>query len=254
MANSESGRLGVSVEAGVPFWTSGKFKSVNAENDLGLENVGAFLLRRLLPGVVEATPQAGYYVFYAYLLAKHEERSESAARADFIPFFRRQELAYAIACRLHCAPSRALLRNPGSSGARRAIRENEQAIDFSAYVDNYIEAPLGGYALFYARMLEAVRLTRPGAYQMADRVTERGRALSEAFAQTFEQTRYYREFFEVGVVPVEVLRDLGHHVCCARSPAALITRLYSMSSLAMRRRNSPGSRFDSGASRASPFS
>ncbi len=211
-------RRPVSVEVGAPFWTTGKFKSISAENDLGLENVGAFLLRRLLPGIVEATPQAGYYTFYTYLLAKHEERSESASRADLIPFFRRQELAYAIACRLHTHRVGALVGIQGSSGARRAIRENEETIDLSAYVDNYIDARLGGYGLFYARMLEAVRLTKPGAYQMADRATDRGRNLALAFARTFEQTRYYREFFEADVVPIEVLRDLGDHVCLCTIP------------------------------------
>ncbi|MHB8471233.1 MAG: hypothetical protein ACYDCH_15995, partial [Gaiellaceae bacterium] len=67
-------------------------------------------------------------------------------------------------------------------------------------------------------MLEAVRLTKPGAYQMADRATDRGRNLADAFARTFEHTRYYREFFEADVVPVEVLRDLGDHVCLCTIP------------------------------------
>lgn len=208
----------VSVEVGVPFWTSGKFKSISAENDLGLENVGAFLLRRLLPGIVEATPQAGYFALYAYLLAKHEERSDSARRADFVPFFRRQELAYAIACRLHAHGVTPVPGIQGWYGAGAAIRESDDAIDLSAYLDRYSDAPLGGYARFYARMLEALRLTRPGAYQMVDRVTERGQSLAHAFARTFEDTRYYREFFEADVVPVDVLRDLGNHVCLCTIP------------------------------------
>ena len=86
------------------------------------------------------------------------------------------------------------------------------------HVDNYIDARLGGYGLFYARMLEAVRLTKPGAYQMADRATDRDADFAQAFARTFEQTRYYREFFEADVVPVEVLRDLGDHVCLCTIP------------------------------------
>jgi len=208
----------VSVEIGVPFWTTGKFKSISAENDLGLENVGAFLLRRLLPGVVETTDQAGYYALYSYLIAKWEDRSDSAEHADFVPFFRRHELAYAIACRLHEHRVPQLGGVQGSFGARAAIRESTETIDLAKRSEDYIDARLGGYSLFYARMLEALRLTKPGAYRMVDRVTDRGRALAEAFARTFEQTRYYQECFEADVVAVDVLRDLGNHVCLCTIP------------------------------------
>ena len=85
----------MSVAFGVPVWTDGRFKSVRAENDLGLESVGASLLRRLLPGILQTTPHAGYYAFYAYLLTKWEESNESILREEFVPFFRRQEVAYA---------------------------------------------------------------------------------------------------------------------------------------------------------------
>lgn len=208
----------MTVEIGVPLWTSGKFKSTSAENDLGLESVGAFLLRRLLPGIVETTDQAGYYSFYAYLMAKWEELSESAEQADFVPFFRRQELAYAIACRLHQHRVEKLGGIQGSQGARRAIRDSEDTIDLGSRSQDYIDARLGGYSLFYARMLEAMRLTRPGAYRFVDRVTERGRALASAFGTAFESTRYYRDYFQVDVVPVEVLRELGDRVCLCTIP------------------------------------
>src|SRR3954451_23778198 len=89
------------VELGTPVWTSGQFTKRSALDDLGMESVGAGLLRRLIPGVVQTTPNAGYYAFYPYLLAKWEELNESTARADFKGFFRRQEAAFALACVLH---------------------------------------------------------------------------------------------------------------------------------------------------------
>lgn len=208
----------MTVEIGVPLWTSGKFKSVSAENDLGLESVGAFLLRRLLPGIVETTDQAGYYSFYSYLLAKWEDVSESAQLADFVPFFRRQELAYAVACRLHEHRADQLAGIQGSLGARRAIRDSEDTIDLGSRSQDYIDARLGGYSLFYARMLEAVRLTKPGAYRLVDRATERGRVLASAFGRAFESTRYFRDYFQTDVVPVEVLRELGDRVCLCTIP------------------------------------
>ena len=77
------------LEIGVPVWTSGQFTRKSALDDLGLESVGAGLLRRLIPGVVQTTGNAGYYSFYPYLLAKWEDEHESVSRADFKPFYRR---------------------------------------------------------------------------------------------------------------------------------------------------------------------
>src|SRR5437870_4345646 len=89
------------VELGVPVWTEGKFARVSAENDLGLEAVGAALLRRLLPGILETTPHAGYYAYYSYLLNRWEQASDSIKLEDFTPWYRRQEAAYACGCLLH---------------------------------------------------------------------------------------------------------------------------------------------------------
>ena len=208
----------MSLEIGVPLWTDGTFKSTTAENDLGLESVGAFLLRRLLPGILQTTEHAGYYAFYAYLLAKWEETSESIALAEFKLFFNRHELAYAIACRLHEHRAPKLTGVQGSTGAMRAIQDCGSEIDLAARAPHYIDATLGGYSLFYARVLEAMRLTKPGAFRQVDRVTERGRALAAAFGEAFEDTRYHREHFEADTVPVDVLRELGEQVCLCTIP------------------------------------
>src|SRR5438552_15378616 len=108
------------VELGTPVWTSGQFTRPSAVDDLGLESVGAGLLRRLIPGVVQTTGNAGYYAFYPYLLAEWEDGHESTLRSDFKPFFRRQESAYAAASVMH--DHRGLLRGiQGSDGASGAL-------------------------------------------------------------------------------------------------------------------------------------
>ena len=208
----------MSVELGVPVWTTGKFTRATADNDLGLESVGAFLLRRLLPGVLQGTYQAGYYAFYAYLLAKWEDVSDSVELAEFVPFFRRQELAYATACRLHAHRVDYVNGIQGSQAAGHAIRDSEEEIDLGLRSEDYVVGRLGGYGAVYARMLEATRLTKPGAYGLVDRVTERGRVLAASFASVFESTGYYTEYFREAVVPIEVLADLGKHVCLCTIP------------------------------------
>jgi hypothetical protein len=205
------------VELGIPVWTSGQFTRRSALDDLGLESVGAGLLRRLIPGVVQTTGNAGYYAFYPYLLAKWEDEHESVRRSDFKPFYRRQEAAYAAACVLHSH------RGPlggiqGSIKAGEAVHAATDNLNVAALADTYMDSPYGGYGLFYARALEDVRLTQLGAQRYVDRVTDNGRAVADAFAREFEDTRYYRDYFEADVVPLDVLKDLGERTCSCSIP------------------------------------
>src|SRR4051812_26255767 len=173
------------IELGTPVWTSGQFAKRSALDDLGLESVGAGLLRRLIPGVVQTTGNAGYYAFYPYLLAKWEDEHESVVRSDFKPFYRRQEAAYAAACVLHTH------RGPlggiqGSIKAGEAVHATTDALNVAALADTYMDSPYGGYGLFYARALEDMRLTKLGAQRYVDRVTDVGRVVAEAFAREYE--------------------------------------------------------------------
>jgi hypothetical protein len=64
---------------GEPIWTMGSFKRAAAIDDLGLESVGAGLLGRLIPGVVETSISAGYYAFYPFLLQEFCSRKSANA-------------------------------------------------------------------------------------------------------------------------------------------------------------------------------
>jgi hypothetical protein len=61
--------------------------------------VGAALPRRLIPGVVQTTGNAGYYTFYAYLLAKWEDEHESVRRSDVKPFYSRSRRSASLSVR-----------------------------------------------------------------------------------------------------------------------------------------------------------
>jgi hypothetical protein len=69
----------VSVQYGTPLFTSGVFGNTSAQDDLGVEEVGPGILRRLIPGVIQNTPSAGYHAFYPYLLWKREQEDVTSA-------------------------------------------------------------------------------------------------------------------------------------------------------------------------------
>ena len=205
------------IELGTPVWTSGQFTRRSALDDLGLESVGAGLLRRLIPGVVQTTGNAGYYAFYPYLLAKWEDEHESVSRSDFKPFYRRQEAAYAAACVLHSHRG-ALGGIQGAIRGGAAVHAATDSLNVDKLAESYMDSPYGGYGLFYARALEDMRLTQLGAQRYVDRVTDAGRAVAGGFAREFEDTRYYRDYFEAAVVPLDVLKELGERTCSCSIP------------------------------------
>jgi hypothetical protein len=208
---------------GVPLFTEGVFGRASAQDDLGVEEVGAALLRRLLPAIIQNTPNAGYYSFYPYLLWKWEELGGAVERRAFAPFFRRHEAAFAVACSLHEHRDGATLRgvNGANAGGQRAreLEEGVAELDLDALAATYMDTELGGYGLFYAATLQEARLVRAGARGLVDRVTERGEAVARAFAEVFEATAYAREHLrEGGTVSTEVLRELGDAACLCSVP------------------------------------
>lgn len=216
-------RRSMTVVYGSPTWTSGVFGKRSAQDDLGVEEVGAGLLRRLLPGIIQNTPNAGYYSFYPYLLWKWEQLNGDVARKAFTPFYRRHESAFAVACALHDHRDGVGLTgvNGASEGGRRAreLEGGQPALDLDGMAATYMDTPLGGYGLFYAAALQDARLVRGGAAGLVDRTTSHGHEVASAFADAFEGTRYYAEHFEDGgPVDADILRELGDAVCLCAVP------------------------------------
>jgi hypothetical protein len=49
-------------------------------------------------------------------------------------------------------------------------------------------------------------------------VTDSGRAVADGFAREFEDTRYYRDYFDAEIVPMDVLKELGERTCSCSIP------------------------------------
>ena len=210
------------VEYGAPLFTDGVFGAASAQDDLGIEQVGAGLLGRLIPGVIQNTPNAGYYSFYPYLVWKWEQLGGDISREAFVPFYRRHESAYSVACAMHEHRDGTWL--VGVNGADAAgLRAQEigagaTELDVASHMLGYMKTPLGGYGLFYVAALREARLVTAGATGLVDRVSEHGAEVARGFAATFEQTAYAKDYFTADVIPAGVLRELGDATCLCTVP------------------------------------
>jgi hypothetical protein len=211
----------VTIEYGIPLWTTGGFTSRSGRDDLGLEGVGAGILRRLLPGIVQTTPNAGYYSFYPFLLARWEDLGISVKTSDLKPWFRRQEVVFVVASALHEHRGN-LAGIAGVDAVRRALVDQPDVVDLgrlsSSGPGRYLKAGLGGLGLYYGAVLKDLRLTVEGLGARVDRVTDHGRVVAESFAPLWEESSYFGSFREAGVVPTPVLEELGELVCLCAIP------------------------------------
>lgn len=179
------------------------------------------MLRRLLPGIVQTTPNAGYYAFYPYLLARWEDVGGSIASVDFKPWYRRHEVAFVLACALH-GHRGDLGGVVGIDAIRRALDGATGDVDITRLAaegpGGYLKNGYGGFGMYYRAVLRDLRLSIEGLGSRVDRVTDAGRQVAEAFAQVFETTTYFQDFQEADRVPLQVLEELGQHVCLCSIP------------------------------------
>ncbi len=202
---------------GEPVWTEGHFRRIAAQDDLGIEALGASLLRELVPGIVETSISAGYYAFYPFLLDEFaQRRPDELRRSEFQKFYRRFEAAFAVAssCHRHRGNLRGINGTNAALGAVESTGSGMIDIAALAAPGGYMQTGLGGYGLFYRPALEDIGATRLGSGNtVVDRVTDLGRAAAEGFRATIEGTDYWRSFVSADVVPLEVLQELGEAVC-----------------------------------------
>ena len=76
-----------------------------------------------------------------------------------------------------------------------------------------MESPYGGYGLFYRGVLEDLGLTKLGAGDFIDKLTDLGAEAASSFREVIEPTRYWQQYADEQLVPFEVLRELGSAVC-----------------------------------------
>ncbi len=174
-----------------PVWGVRVYAPKGGQDHLGLGSVSSDrILPVLSPGINVLTIHPRYWSFYAWVLSSfwiHEELKRS--RATFEAFYRPREALFAMACHICDAPEHATILG-NVVGALRIRRLRDDQVFNPQY--NYIEAPLGGYGLYYRSTMEAMGLLVIGGRGSGfpvDAPRSSGRALGVAYGSAVETTR-----------------------------------------------------------------
>ncbi len=141
---------------------------------LGIEVVSANIYGNLLPGITNVTDRARYYSFYPWVLHRYAQgRPERADRTGWLTWFRRLELAYAIACAAWEASGKTGAHASavvGVDAGRRVIVGVRGKVDLRDRADldssgkipatAYFKNPEGGFGQYYKVPLGILGLIR----------------------------------------------------------------------------------------------
>lgn len=197
-------------------WTEayGASERIRGLDHLSLESTAEGIYDQVTPGFTNLAKRARYYALYCWILRDYF--GGGYEREEFVPFFRRREHAYALACLSH--DHRAGMVGEygimGSIGARRNWYSGDDPVNLSK---SHIKSSLGGYGLYYRNAMQRAGLIylEEGQARLTEFTTGRpsGRALAEAFQRTIEGTTYFQRYRDDYEVPRSVLKEYGQAAC-----------------------------------------
>ena len=216
----------------LPQWTS-RFTddTVPGEDHLGIEGAAQGYQQYLIPGIITTTDHARYYSFYAWVLYRfiYDENS-SRLLADFRgPYFRRHEVAFILGCYSHHKDTGVITGLVGGGTNNSKARRMWESSDPSPLDVDYFNNKLGGFGQYYRTAMQAMGLVadaeRP---RWVYRLTNRGRALAEAFETSIRDTAYFSALKKQGQLTSlahEAALEYGSRGClCSRVLSTSVDR------------------------------
>lgn len=180
-----------------PHWTAEITETfVTGEDMLGVEGAAQSYQQEYIPGIITVTDRARYYSFYAWVLYRYIHLPGSTLRMDGFKgeFFRRHEMAFILAGFSHHYPNSTLSGLIGSGVNSYKVRSWWEKQDPVSLDTHYFENKLGGFGQYYNTVMKAMGIIAdPENTKAVYRITDRGKALAEAYEHSIQSTQYFQE-------------------------------------------------------------
>lgn len=171
--------------------------TVTGEDQLGIEGAAQGYQQEILPGIITVTDHARYYSYYPWILYRFIFGEDSKRLlADFRgPYFMRHEMAMLMGTYSHHQNGIYL---SGVVGNRKADGF-WQSGDPISLDQNYFQNKLGGFGQYYRTAMQVMGiLEEPENSRWVYRLTERGKALAEAYQESISHTKYFKDLQNEG--------------------------------------------------------
>jgi hypothetical protein len=199
----------------VPGWIVASLEVNEGRDPLGLQTTTQDrLMPLLLPGILELSRRARYFLFHAFLLAEYRNRRMSADSKSLWAFIKRREWEYGLAAQRcpRCDSSPVGARRLGSIATGSGPFPRGESV----------ESPRGGYGLYYrSPMIEFGIVAKAGTLLGGQPIaidvlydTGRARRLAATFKAAVEHTAYYqRAMWTADDLPAEVIDEYAEAAC-----------------------------------------
>lgn len=179
-----------------PQWTTEiTDTTVVGEDQLGVEGAAQGYQQEILPGIITVTDHARYYSFYAWILYRFIFGKDSKRLiADFRGrYFKQHEMALILAAYSHHRNGQPFSGVVGSGTYNNKVKQYWQTGDPISLDQDYFQNKEGGFGQYYRTAMQAMGiLEEPENPRWVYRLTERGKALSEAYQASISGTHYFQ--------------------------------------------------------------
>ncbi len=179
-----------------PQWTTEiTDTTVVGEDQLGIEGAAQGYQQEILPGIITVTDHARYYSFYAWILHRFIYGKDLNRLIDDFkgPYFRRHELALVLAAYSHHMDGQQFSGVVGSGTNNVKVKKFWGTDDPVSLDQDYFQNKEGGLGQYYRTALQAMGIfEEPENTRWVYRLTDRGKALAEAYQASISSTQYYQ--------------------------------------------------------------
>jgi predicted transcriptional regulator len=179
-----------------PQWTAEIIENtVAGEDQLGIEGAAQSYQQEILPGIITVTDHARYYSFYAWILYRFIFGKESKRLIkDFRgTFFKRHEMALILSGYLHHSNGNPFSGIVGSGTNNVKVKRFWGTADPVSLDQDYFQNKEGGFGQYYRTAMMAMGIIEEQEEpRLVYRLTERGKALAEAYQASISDTKYFQ--------------------------------------------------------------
>lgn len=178
-----------------PQWTTEIIETtVAGEDQLGIEGAAQSYQQEILPGIITVTDHARYYSFYAWILYRFIfGKNSSKLIKDFRgTFFKRYEMALILSGYIHHSSGIPFSGIVGSGTNSVKVKNFWGTSDTVSLDQEYFQNQEGGFGQYYRTAMMAMGIIdEQEEPRLVYRLTERGKALAEAYQASISGTRYF---------------------------------------------------------------